>query len=61
MPERDHRAKATSFHEPNVGAFSRGGDSNLGEFDDAVILNTFGEASEVFGAPHGARHGARAS
>ena len=44
------RAEAMSHHEPNVGAiaFSRSGDPNLGEFDDAVILNTFGEVPDQF-------------
>jgi hypothetical protein len=28
---------------------SRSGDPNLGEFDDAVILKTFGEVPEDFG------------
>jgi hypothetical protein len=29
-------------------AFSRNGDLNLGEFDDAVILKTFGEVPDDF-------------
>jgi hypothetical protein len=35
--------------EPNVGAiaFSRGGDPNVGEFKDAVILKTFGEVPAI--------------
>jgi hypothetical protein len=37
-----------SRHETNAGAvaFSRRGDPNLGEFDDAVILKTFGDVPE---------------
>jgi hypothetical protein len=29
-------------------AFSRSGDPNLGEFEDAVILQTFGDVPEDF-------------
>jgi hypothetical protein len=29
-------------------AFSRSGDPNIGEFDDAVILKTFGQVPEDF-------------
>ena len=38
------------FNQPNAGAvaFSRSGDLNLGEFDDAVILKTFGKVPEDF-------------
>lgn len=45
------RAEAMSCHEPNVGAiaFSRSGDPNLGEFEDAVILQAFGEVPDDFG------------
>jgi hypothetical protein len=45
------RAEAMSRSEPNVGAiaFSRSGDPNLGEFEDAVILKTFGEVPDDFG------------
>jgi hypothetical protein len=44
------RAHAMSFNEANVGAvaFSRIGDPNVGEFDDAVILKTFGKVPEEF-------------
>jgi hypothetical protein len=44
------RAQAMSFDEANVGAvaFSRSGDPNIGEFDDAVILKTFGQVPEDF-------------
>jgi hypothetical protein len=37
-------------HEANAGAvaFSRSGDPTLGEFEDAVILKTFGEVPEDF-------------
>jgi hypothetical protein len=40
-----------SRHEPNVGAiaFSRTGDPNVGEFEDAVILKAFGEVPDDFG------------
>ena len=42
------RAHAMSFNEANAGAvaFSRSGDPNIGEFDDAVILKTFGKVPE---------------
>ena len=45
------RAEAMSRHEPNVGAiaFSRTGDPNVGEFEDAVILKAFGEVPDDFG------------
>lgn len=47
------RAQAMSCDKANAGAvaFSRSGDPNLGEFDDAVILKTFGQVPEDFGAP----------
>jgi hypothetical protein len=32
-------------------AFSRSGDPNLGEFEDAVILKTFVQLPEDFGSP----------
>jgi hypothetical protein len=37
------------WREPNVGAiaFSRGGDPNIGEFKDAVILKTFREVPTI--------------
>jgi hypothetical protein len=37
-------------HQANAGAvaFSRSGDPNLGEFEDATILKTFGEVPEDF-------------
>lgn len=39
------RARAMASSPSNAGAvaFSRSGDPNLGEFDDAVILQTFGD------------------
>jgi hypothetical protein len=39
-----------AFNDVNAGAvaFSRSGDLNLGEFDDAVILKTFGQVPEDF-------------
>lgn len=44
------RAEAMSRSEANAGAiaFSRRGDANLGEFDDAVIIKTFGEVPDEF-------------
>jgi hypothetical protein len=44
------RAQAMAFNKENAGAvaFSRSGDSNLGEFEDAVILKTFGQVPEDF-------------
>lgn len=44
------RAQAMASNEANAGAvaFSRSGDSNLGEFDDAVILKTFGQVPDDF-------------
>ena len=35
-------------------AFSRSGDPNLGEFDDAVALKSFGEVPKDLQAPSGA-------
>jgi hypothetical protein len=42
------RAEAIARHDANAGAvaFSRSGDPNLGEFEDAVILKTFGYVPE---------------
>jgi hypothetical protein len=39
------RAEAMSRQEPNVGAlaFKRTGDPNLGQFNDATIIKSFGE------------------
>jgi hypothetical protein len=47
------RAEAMSRDPANVGAvaFSRKGDPNLGEFDEAVILKTFGRIPEDFAGP----------
>jgi hypothetical protein len=44
------RAEAMSRHAAIAGAvaFSRSGDPNLGEFEDAVILQTFGDVPEDF-------------
>ena len=44
------RSEAIARHEANAGAvaFSRSGDPNLGEFQDAVILKSFGEVPEDF-------------
>ena len=49
------RAYEMSCNSANAGAvaFSRQGDPNLGEFQDAVILKTFGEVPEDFEpSPH---------
>ena len=47
------RAQTMSFDKAHAGAdaFSRSGDPNLGEFEDAVILKTFGQVPEDFAAP----------
>jgi hypothetical protein len=44
------RAEAIARHDANAGAvaFSRSGDPSLGEFEDAVILKTFGDVPEDF-------------
>lgn len=44
------RAQAMAFNNVNAGAvaFSRSGDPNVGEFEDAVILKTFGRVPEDF-------------
>jgi hypothetical protein len=44
------RAEVMSRDEANVGAiaFSRNGSPELGEFEDAVILTTFGEVPDDF-------------
>ncbi len=44
------RAQAMAANDANAGAvaFSRDGDPNLGEFEDAVILKTFGEVPDDF-------------
>jgi hypothetical protein len=44
------RAEAMSRHAATAGAvaFSRSGDPNLGDFEDAVILKTFGDVPEDF-------------
>jgi hypothetical protein len=46
------RAQALASNKDYAGAvaFSRIGDPNLGEFDDAVILKTFGEVPDDFGS-----------
>jgi hypothetical protein len=45
------RADAMARDEANAGAvaFSRNGTPDLGEFEDAVILKTFGEVPDDFG------------
>jgi hypothetical protein len=49
-------AEAMSCHQSNAGAvaFSRTGDPTLGEFEDAVILKTFGDVPVDFGTPESA-------
>jgi hypothetical protein len=44
------RANAKSRSETNAGAvaFSRSGSPELGEFDDALILKSFGDVPEDF-------------
>jgi hypothetical protein len=44
------RAHAMSRNDANAGAvaFSRQGSPELGEFEEAVILKTFGEVSDDF-------------
>jgi hypothetical protein len=44
------RAHLMSCDNTNVGAvaFSRRGDPNLGEFEDAVVLKTFGQVPDDF-------------
>jgi len=44
------RAQVLASDRTNAGAvaFSRSGDPNVGEFDDAVILKTFGEVPDDF-------------
>ena len=44
------RAQAMSGNEANAGAvaFSRQGSPEVGEFEDAVILRTFGEVPDDF-------------
>lgn len=44
------RAQGMAFNKENAGAvaFSRSGDPNLGEFEDAAILKTFGQVPEDF-------------
>ena len=49
------RAHAMSCDKANVGAvaFSRRGDPNVGEFEEAVILKTFGDVPEDFDCASG--------
>jgi hypothetical protein len=46
------RAQAMAANKANAGAvaFSRSGNGDLGEFEDAVILETFGEVPDDFRA-----------
>jgi hypothetical protein len=50
------RAQAMASDKAYAGAvaFSRSGDANLGEFEDAVILKTFGQVPDDFGTPDSA-------
>jgi hypothetical protein len=50
------RAEALASNKDNAGAvaFSRSGDPNLGEFEDAVILKSFGEVPDDFTTPESA-------
>jgi hypothetical protein len=50
------RAQAMACDEKNAGAiaFSRSGDLDLGEFEDAVILQTFGRVPDDFVPPKNA-------
>ena len=52
-PAAIRRAEALASDKANAGAvaFSRSGDPNLGEFEDAVILKSFGEVPDDFAAP----------
>lgn len=45
------RAAALASASPNAGAvaFSRSGDPNTGDFDEAVVLRTFGEVPDDIG------------
>ena len=54
------RAQAMAKDKANASAvdFSRSGDPNLGEFEDGVILKTFGKVPDV---ARSARPGARAN
>lgn len=47
------RAETMSRNPSNAGAvaFSRSGDANLGEFDDAVVLKAFGDVPEDLAIP----------
>ena len=47
---RRARALASDKAYAGAGAFSRSGDPSLGEFEDAVILKSFGEVPEDFAA-----------
>jgi hypothetical protein len=50
------RARALASDNANAGAvaFSRSGDPNLGDFEDAVILKTFGQVPDDFAASQSA-------
>lgn len=54
-PEAIRRAQAMAADTANAGAvaFSRRGDPNLGEFEDAVILKAFGEVPKDLGISDG--------
>jgi hypothetical protein len=50
------RAEALASNKDHAGAvaFSRSGDPNLGEFEDAVILKSFGQVPDDFTTPESA-------
>jgi len=50
------RAYAMAFDKRNAGAvaFSRSGDLDLGEYEDAVVLQTFGQVPDDFATPESA-------
>jgi hypothetical protein len=48
---RRAQAMAAKDSHPGAVAFSRTGDPNLGEFEDAVILKSFGQVPDDFGSP----------
>jgi hypothetical protein len=50
------RAQALASDKANAGAvaFSRSGDPNLGDFEDAVILKIFGQVPDDFAASQSA-------
>lgn len=53
-PAAIRRAEALASDKANAGAFSRSGDPNLGDFEDAVILKSFGQVPDDFAASQSA-------